>query len=583
MKKLIADEKHKKIDASKKGIPIKRITSGLIAGGMAISMYSGALSKLKASAEELDNNNSIVYIDEDSRKIDLGEQVLVEHSYDICQFTVGEAKNASGDLNITFYDDKYDLSDLKYFENIKELNLYFGFPCNIFDSLESMPVMPNVETLFFMYGYNSELDEKHIDMLREKFPNLKSVNLSDAIINPVFAEKMTGLEELSIKPAINCDIDFTKFTYLKKLKLGSLPYTTPVYFNTNEYNTLCNAGVEVMFGDYSDDASKNKDIYLDVSKKIDDIVQNLNISENSTDKEKLDAILIFVMEKLQYDSGVREAIASGNNDLNTCTSFYKNGLLDAVFTKDTAICGNYSALVDAIYDRIGSPEKSIIVNSESHSWNLINIEGELYYVDSTWLDDENISTQIVESYVDEQGIQHILTSYDHVSSIDAIKEGKTDKLEWYMNSDFDSDPAHHTLDMAFPEYVLSKGEEEDKTELNQVIESQVSVDDSSQVQQNNDNNKDKKEIVLDDSSNKKVSINVNGKTIGITLGALVGVLTSAGLAVHINKKKKLARERRMQQLDELENDDYFDYSSSYSDGYSDFYSDDYSDIFGFKK
>lgn len=572
MEKLIVDKNHNKIDVSKIGKPLKKITSGLLAGGMALSMYSGALSNFKVSADELNKNNSIVSTDEDSKEINFGKNVLVEMEYEMGQFIVGDARKANSDLTLMFHDEDYDLSDMKYFENIKELNLYFCSPCNVFDSLDKMPVMPNVEKLFFMYGYNSELTDENIDKLREKFPNLKSLDLSDAVINPSFAEKMTGLEELSIRPSRNCDIDFTKLTYLKKLELGSLPYTTPIYFNTNEYNTLCTAGVEIEFGDLED-----KDIYLDVSKKLDDIVSSLNISENSSDKEKLDAILIFVMENLEYDPVVSQAIENGKNP--DMRSFYTNGLLDGVFNKNTAICGNYSALVEAIYDRVSPPEKSVFMYSDSHAWNLINIDGELYYVDSTWLDEESISNQIEETYIDDQGFKHTLTSYDYVSSIDAIKEGKTDTLEWYMNNNFDYDPVHHTSSIPFPEYVVSQVDDKSKNELEQTLEDEVNSNDDYQSEEKatvNENKKEKK-VVLEDSSNKKVNINVNGKTIGISLGVLVGVLAGAGLAVHVTKKKKREKERRRQQLEELANENYFGYNSSYSSGS---YNGNYSNSYG---
>ena len=122
MKKLIVDKNHKKIDASRIGNPLKRITSGLLAGGMALSMYSGALtSSIKASADELDNNNSIMSIDEDNREINFGEKVTIQNSYHF-KWTVGIAKTVDGFLMLSGLDEKSDLSDLKYFEKVKNLD-----------------------------------------------------------------------------------------------------------------------------------------------------------------------------------------------------------------------------------------------------------------------------------------------------------------------------------------------------------------------------------------------------------------------------------------------------------------------------
>ena len=72
MKKLIVDKNHKKIDTRKIGNPLKRITSGLLAGGMALSMYTGTIPKV--SADETQNSISIVSTNDD-REIDLGDDV----------------------------------------------------------------------------------------------------------------------------------------------------------------------------------------------------------------------------------------------------------------------------------------------------------------------------------------------------------------------------------------------------------------------------------------------------------------------------------------------------------------------------
>lgn len=356
--------------------------------------------------------------------------------------------------------------------------------------------------------------------------------MNDAVINPIFAEKMIGLEELTIRPTHNCDIDFLKLTYLKKLKLLSQPYTIPVFLSTDEYNILCDAGVEIEFL-----SEKCKNIYLDTSRKIDDILKSLNISKYDTDKEKLDKILIYVMENLEYDP----VVGSGNSD--SLDSFYEDGLLYAVFNKDTAICGNYSALVEAIYDRVSAPFKSIIMYSKEHEWNLVNIDGELYYVDATWLDEEKILKQIDDSYIYKDGY------HNTISSVDAIKSGNTDGLEWYMNNSFETNFPYHTPSIMIPSYVILNSNV-DNNKFDTILGNQVNNFETPEIEKfiiDNEVDKnidDSNGVILDNSSYKKVSICINGKYFSITIGALVGVLAGIGFAVHVGKKKNSKKQTK---------------------------------------
>lgn len=147
MKKLIVDRNLKKIDSTKIGSPLKRITSGLLAGGMTISMYSGSLSNTKF---ELEDEKSIIYEDEINKDIYFGDDVFYEFPENIESFTGDRAMTSEEVLLLGFNSDNYNLSDLKYFENLKELDLSFDFPCNVFDILDRIPVMSSVERLSFL-------------------------------------------------------------------------------------------------------------------------------------------------------------------------------------------------------------------------------------------------------------------------------------------------------------------------------------------------------------------------------------------------------------------------------------------------
>lgn len=562
MKELKVDKNHKRVDASKIGSPLKRISSGLLGTVMALSMYSGTVPKV--AADEIQSDRSIVSYDEDeTRELSLGTGTHLLAPSTKEPYTPQSVSDYKDSINVSFYSSGYDLTDLKYFKNASKIYFNYNDVFEQYDFIDSLPVMPSIESVNFMSTFGMEFTQEDADRLLEKFPNMKKLNLGDATYDPSIVENMTFLEELTINDAFNCDIDFTKLTFLKKIVFNVKPYNLAIFLNSNEYDTLIKNGVEIEFPEGT------KETYLETSKKLDDIVESLGLSEDSTEKEKFDAVLIYILENYEYDPTVQKNTELGVRDDKLTSSFYKDGRLYAIFNEDTAICGNYTALFEALYDRLFPPKKSYFLYNEDHAWNLVNIGGTCYYVDSTWLDGEKITEQIEESY-EEDGMLHTSISFETISSEEAIKMGKTDDLIWYMNDDADYDREYH-VPMIMPSYMFSQDVEDEYV---------GHIEDVSSSKSSSEFVSEHEEVV--DSSQKKVKLNINGKVIVCSFGALVGVMSAIGLAVHVNKKKQreLKRKRQLQaQLDDADYDysgyDYSGYSSDYGQTETTSYGIDY--------
>lgn len=577
MTKLKIDKNHKKIDARKVGNPIKRITSGLLAGGMALSMYSGSIPKV--SAEELDKGTSNVRESDDFQmdffdEIKIPEGVRIGGTKLYTPFSAYTCGLATGTLQVAIdTEEEVSLDFLKYFTEIDSLDFYFT--ANNKDCLKTVPNMPNVTNFQYSYYMQAPFTIEHAEVLK-KFPNLKNFSLlNTSNVTPDAIEKLDQLESLTLMCNQSCDIDFTKLAFLKTLKIADQPYDAAIYLNSKEYNYLIDRGVNVEFN-----SSEEREQYLDISKKIDSMISEIGITENSTDKEKLDAVLIYVLENLEYDPIVGDSLSDRKDVEKRKEEIAGKGGLTAFFEDedDYGICETYASITEALLDRVSSPEQNIYINNDTHSWCLMSVDGKYYYVDPTWLDDEYISKE--EEKKTDYGYS---ISYSLVPAVDAIKEGNTDSFEWYMNPDFDYDLQSHGVSY-FPEYAKDKAV---SSESSQEIEDTASV--SNKIVVDTESKTDsvpEEKPIANLSRDDEVKVNINGKVVVTTAAALVGVLSALGIAIGVTKKKKREKDRKRRRMQELEDDPFSTdlygnvYVDSFSGGYDDSFGSSYDSSFG---
>ena len=314
---------------------------------------------------------------------------------------------------------------------------------------------------------------------------------------------------------------------LKVLDLSSSkPYDIAVYLNSFEYNSLISKGVTIKF---SDESAKNK--YLNASSKLDEIVSKLDVSKDDSTEDNMNAILIYVMENLSYDEEVSKMISNNIDTDDKASEFYEEGRLYGSLYKNSAICGNYAALIEALMDRVDLPQNSYFVLSDNHAWNLIRIDGEPYYVDATWMDSFTKSIQQSNETYDENGHKVVSLSFLTKYASDYIKEGNTDELDWYRESinydDIESKDKNNSHIASYLPKYATKIEEKN----NDKVDSDVKGESS-----------DAKDI----SSDEKVKVKIGTKEILIGSGALIAIIGAAcGTVIAIKKKKEKERRQRM--------------------------------------
>lgn len=494
---LEVNENHKKIRFGGKLNPLQRIKITVAGVVIAITMLSGISTQ---AVEAKSDSNSIVWtIDGQDVKVPASVSGTLEaklgksHDESISSAELDNIKT----LIVNLDDDEQSLEFLSYFSNLESLSI----------------VSPSYITL----------KAKELEKGIKPIP-LKSLMIyGNTTLEPGCEETLNKLEKLCIIGGYNYDIDFSKLTNLKTLDLsGSDPYDIAIYLNSEEYTALVSNGVDVVF----DDDEEAKDKYLRAAKKLAIMIEELNIPTDATEDQKLDAIIVYVLEHLEYDKKVSALITDGEPHEEQTEKFYEGGRLYGALEKDTAICGNYAALTEALMDRLCAPQRSHILESTNHAWNIVKINGEPYFVDVTWLESQTRDISKQEESYDENGHKIISYIYDTEGAIETIKKGKGHELHWYRENPeaghISSIDKHNSHEASYiPDYMIM--EENNYEETPRETEA---IDNAEEI------------------GDKKVKIKIGTKEIVIGVGVLLGILGAASGAFFAVRRKRAADRRR---------------------------------------
>lgn len=533
--KIEVNNQHKKIDLSKLNLNRAAIQTAAFGLSAMMTFFSGSIPVKAATVQE--QNSIVSQIDIDYESVDSSTIVEIPEAYkhkiayecskeDTDDITVGDLRNIEGILFLNISDNS-SLEWLNYCDRVT--NLMVNIETDNTEMFQTVESMNNIQSFYIGGGQDctAAFDGENFSFL-QNCPSLTSLSISRMDIPKGAIEGMTNIESLTISGMEynNSDLDYNELTFLKELSFAyDVPYNIAIKFNSNEYEALNNAGVSIK-------AEKEGCIekVCEINNKLDAIVSSLGVDINSTDQEKLNSILIYALENLTYDEEVSNAIIQKIEHSDLSASFYEGGNLYGALEKDSAICGNYAALVSALADRLDLNTYFLI--SSNHAWNLVTIEGENYYVDATWLEDSTKSIQKIEDKFDEQGrkISSEIT-FERVLPAQLIQEGATEDLDWYMEnpsniSSIEKNNSHEVKNM--PSFIKITPIETEET-ITTIVEN---------------NEQSPTEEKVPDITNKKFKVEFGTKTFIIGGGALVGILAGVGVAVHAKKKRERERRRR---------------------------------------
>lgn len=464
------------------------------------------------------------------------------------EITVRDLNNIQDTFLTVPIEDDSSLEWLNYVRGVEYLTMFIKTSDT--SVLQQIKELKGIKNLSISTFDTLELTAKDFSFLKNS-DGITGLSLYGFIPEPGIIESLTHLKKLQLQTDGNYKIDFTKLTFLDVLDFPTAgPYDVAVDLTSDEYYTLVKNGVSITF-----DEPEELAIYEKVTDELDDIVASLNVDQNSTDQEKLDAILIYVLDNLTYDPEISEALKNETEHDALTKSFYQGGQLYGALEKDTAICGNYTALTNALAERLGI--NTYYLKSATHAWSLVEVEGEQYYVDSTWLDGQSTYKLTTSYKTDAAGnLTETIFEYAPVTASELLKEGSTEDLEWYMEdptsypSSENSKESHTVINL--PSFYKITPQEEKQITENEPLETIEPVKETSEEQP----------IQLDE---EEFEVKIGNKTWIVGGAAIIGILGAFGGAIAAkNYKDKKERERRRQQA---YNDYQFDSFSSSSGFY----------------
>ncbi len=425
---------HKKMDLDNILLRFKVGAFGILAGlNMALFSGAGVLPPLQAyaaedtikgdseltDAERMEPANLPDYVSHTVlyRVNEEREQDGLPRLKSVEEITRGDLEKYLKILDITILDD-VDLDWVNDCKNIQELriNVRDDRDCRAFDSVD-FSKFTDLETLNIYRLYSGDFpdyepvegilfDEANYGFILE-MPSLKNLTYKhdeyDVYADPKFLydlSNMPNMEDMTCTVDIE-SIDYTKIGTegnLKELTLVGDASTVAISLRPEEKEDLIRRGINLNIINRKNNREEISERVDEVNRKLDLYVSEINLREDMTEAEKRNAILVYVIDLLEYDSEVAEQLRDENyvetdqDKTEKHQKFYKDGYLYGAIEGDSQICGNYAGLFQAFAERSGL--ESYILVSRTHAYNLVKVGNKYVVVDPTSVDATRISYTI---------------------------------------------------------------------------------------------------------------------------------------------------------------------------------------------
>lgn len=371
--------------------------------------------------------------------------------------------------------------------NLKDLKI---IPKNIYEfgiyqtKIDSLKGIDECKNLTFFEAYDSNFTS--IDELK----NLN--NLNTLVLGGTYVEDISAIKNLKLSY-----LDVSNSTKIKSLD--------PI-LNINTLQTCYAYNCEMAYSNNVVNFIQKNNITSNISKEgleyknqVKQIANNI-IKPNMTNEEKIYTIVKYVVDNVEYDKKYEESEDYGL-ELN------RNGLKYAL--KGKGCCKNYTMLTTALLEE--AKVNCYDVRSEDHIWNLVKLDNEYYWIDTTYIDEYDKNNIKNSDYYMEQSEFFEFTHPDVIRPNDAyniIKQNNASKNEKITNNEIVE--------------VTNVTEETKENIKTNISKGNISEENITTLKENEEKTK---EAVNSALKSKKLSI-----------GALVGILAAFGLAVPVSKK-----------------------------------------------
>ncbi|MBQ9319033.1 MAG: hypothetical protein IJR82_05320 [Bacilli bacterium] len=150
---------------------------------------------------------------------------------------------------------------------------------------------------------------------------------------------------------------------------------------------------------------------VNLNNQIDNIVDEI-ISDDMDEYEKMNTIASYVLNNLMYDYATL-------NDESLATEYNHNPLESAL--NGLGVCASFAAFTNVLAIKAGLT--SYYTFNDDHAWNLVKLDGNYYYIDTTNADViPNVSKYMIEKY--GKGFYYLQdpfhTELSHMSNLDDL-------------------------------------------------------------------------------------------------------------------------------------------------------------------
>ncbi len=227
-----------------------------------------------------------------------------------------------------------------------------------------------------------KIDSQTLNNMQLPFSRVKILTLNECSIDNECIESFPrSLEELSLDRCTyitNLDLLPWICPNITKLSLNAIPNLSDLSFiyrlpNLKELYISDSAYITEELLSYleANNITTNlteKDVSN--SKRIDEIISSI-ITPTMSDREKIQAICLYVLDNVDYDA--TKVIVSNLNPLN------------CVLEDGKGVCASYTYLTNVLLGKANI--SSFKVGNGGHSWNLVDLDDKYYYIDTTNMDE----------------------------------------------------------------------------------------------------------------------------------------------------------------------------------------------------
>lgn len=191
---------------------------------------------------------------------------------------------------------------------------------------------------------------------------------------------------------------------IKELMYSDFYWGTPSKYFIQKWVAYSNGEIKVT---YTDDTETTQKKMKMIDEKAEEVIREI-IKPNFTDYDKIKAVHDYVVLNTAYD------LERWNNG----TAPPESSNIYGVLIDGIAVCDGYARTVSYLLDKLGIENyyvKGDLVKGGLHAWNLVNIDGEYYYLDSTWDDPTpNKEGRVIYKYflIDEETLSKTHKIYE---------------------------------------------------------------------------------------------------------------------------------------------------------------------------